>query len=91
MERDELEDFLEEAISDSLEMDWHPRDGARSILRTLEAAGYQIVQGEPVAVLLSGGDYPDELEFWNHGTGCLTEADKAAGCTEVLLFAKVQP
>ena len=62
-----------------------------AILRALEAAGCQIVQGEPVAVLLSGGDYPDELEFWNHGTGCLTEADKAAGCTEVLLFAKVQP
>jgi hypothetical protein len=49
MTRDELEDFLEEAISDSLEMDWHPRDGARSILRALKAAGCQIVQGEPVA------------------------------------------
>jgi hypothetical protein len=86
MERDELEDFLEEAISDSLEMDWRPRDGAKSILRALEAAGCQIVQGEPDSWLYRKHDRFAEPFAERHPE--LVEQ----GWTETPLFAgKVQP
>jgi hypothetical protein len=31
----ELEDLISEAISDSLDMDWSPRDGAKAVLRAI--------------------------------------------------------
>ena len=51
MNRDEIEDVIWEAIADSLEMDWNPRDGAKAVLAALDQAGLQIVVGEPVAYL----------------------------------------
>jgi len=33
---EDLEDFLTEAIDDSLDMDWSPRDAAKQIIRTLQ-------------------------------------------------------
>lgn len=42
----ELEDLLEEAISDSLDMDWRPRDAARAVLRELADHGLSISRDE---------------------------------------------
>ena len=81
---DELEDFLEEAISDSLEMDWRPRDGAKSILRALEAAGCQIVQGEPVAWCYVNTD--GECEQIDYGS-----TNPGDDCFTPLFAGKVQP
>ena len=80
MDLDELEDFLEEAINDSLEMDWRPRDGARSILSALEAAGCQIVQGWlPIERALPPANEP-VLMCWYHGHWETWEYE--AGCYE---------
>lgn len=38
----EIEDLLSDAISDSIDLDWTPRDGAKSILRELAACGLHI-------------------------------------------------
>lgn len=38
-DREELTDLIQQAISDSLDMDWTSRDGARAVVRALQEAG----------------------------------------------------
>lgn len=42
LDREEIEDFLADAITDSLDMDWDTRDGAKSILRAVEKQGLNL-------------------------------------------------
>jgi hypothetical protein len=44
---EELEDFLADAIDDSMDMDWTGTIGARSIMRALKAEGLHIVPVDP--------------------------------------------
>ena len=44
MTRDELRDLLEQAIGDSLDAGWQPRDGAEAVLVALEREGLAIVE-----------------------------------------------
>jgi hypothetical protein len=46
---------------------------------------------EPEALLQKGPNGEKELELWRYGAGCLTDADKAAGWTEVPLYAHPAP
>jgi hypothetical protein len=39
---DEIEDLITDAISDSMDMDWTARDGARQIMRELASCGLHI-------------------------------------------------
>lgn len=47
MRGEELEDWLADAIDDSLDMDWTGRVGARSIMRQMEEAGFVMVKADP--------------------------------------------
>lgn len=44
---DELVDFFEEAISDSMDIDWTSRTGAKAVVRALRKANLQIVSNTP--------------------------------------------
>lgn len=37
---EELEDLIENAIMESIDMDWVPRDGAKAVVRVLQEEGY---------------------------------------------------
>lgn len=44
IDRRELEDLIADAIADSFDCDWNARDGARSVVRALEAHGYGVIE-----------------------------------------------
>lgn len=47
---------------------------------------------DPIALLhVHEVDGEREVELFNHGAGCLTDADKAAGWTETRLYAAPSP
>lgn len=47
-DREDLEDELEQVISDSIDMDWAARTGARAVLSWLDDHGFAIVPVEQV-------------------------------------------
>lgn len=55
---DDLEDMIDEAINDSLDVDWTSRDGAKAVLRALEEAGMEIVKKAAVPVEDDDEGYP---------------------------------
>lgn len=44
---DDMEDWFVDVISDSLEMDWHPRDAARLILFRMNDEGISLMLPTP--------------------------------------------
>ena len=59
-DEDDLEDMIDEAISDSLDVDWTSRDGAKAVLRALEEAGFVVIKPAPAAAPLDDGDDEDD-------------------------------
>jgi hypothetical protein len=47
-DREDVENELEQAIDDSIDMDWTARDGARAIQRWLDDHGFVIVPVAPI-------------------------------------------
>lgn len=45
--RDELEDEVCDAITDSLDMDWTGSDGAKAVLQMFEHRGYAVIKARP--------------------------------------------
>lgn len=75
MTDEELTDLIQQAISDSLDVDWHSGDGARAVVRALREAGLlplraaaldeverlrrALVLAMPVGVCLTNKNIPD--------------------------------
>jgi hypothetical protein len=63
----DLEDWLEEAITDSIDLDWSPRDAAKLIMSRMQAEGLVlIVKTGPDAELLPCPFCGGEAEMRGH-------------------------
>lgn len=73
---EELEDLIADAITDSLDMDWTSRDGARFVLRELADHGLHIVpsvaQSTPAPMPVVE-DENDDRPAWELKTGLREE------------------
>jgi hypothetical protein len=72
---EEIEDMLADAISDSMEMDWTSRDGAKAIMREMADCGLHITRADERSdVLASLKETMEALAMCEprtaHGAGC---------------------
>lgn len=77
----ELEDMLDEAIGDSIDMDWTSRIGAKAIMRWLEKDGLQIVSKAETAWLIEmvepEANKPPTPRWWHPEHGWMWDANRA--------------
>lgn len=60
----ELEDLINDAIADSLDMDWTPKQGAKGVIAVLQREGYVVVQrGEDSEVAIAIGEHAFNAGF----------------------------